>query len=804
MNTLVYKLWADVWLAKQRSLLAVLNIAIGVFCVGNLLGMIDIQLRLMDAAHQQSVPSHINLILRSDAAPELLSQIKGLPEVAGVDTMTPITMHYRKVGTTPWQTATLIIRPDYQQQHFDKTVLQTGAWPKPGTVAIENLSAQFTGLTVGDSIEVDSAQTQLNLAIGGVVRHPFIKPPKFGGQAHFFADTSIAPLFGVKTQNFRQLLVQIKAPYSADQARTVASQLRAMLAEQHIAVNVTLLQDPNQHWGRPFLAGLNEVLQIMALLSLAMACVLILNTVSAHMAAEINQIGILKALGASTYSIAQLYLGETLLMSIAALFIAIPLGVLGAYLSSCQLLGLFNIDCDGFEYSKRALAIMLLGGLLAPLLAALCPILRGVAIPVRKAIASYGIGTDFGYSRFDRWLERLGAHFLPTLYAAALGNLCRRKIRLLLTQTVLVLAGVMFLVLMGLIASVNLTLDNELKRSQYTVLMGFSSDQDEEKLSAIANSVVALQRSAFWQRSPLEISANATVLRQKGSLGIQMLALPTANALYQPLIESGRWLQPRDDGQRVLVISADTAQLNGLQAGDQVDVKLDAETQSWQIIGTYRWLAGNNFVIEPIYAPLVSLRSITKNKAGASFMLLNAKVANLAEENRLLQQLKQRFQGQGITLDAYMTLAKLGQREFAQNQFKPVISTLLGLAAMIVSIGGIGLSGTLAISVLQRTREIGVLRAIGASSGTVFRLFLSEGLLHGVIAWSVSIPLAYISAEPIARQLGKTMLGIPLDFAFDWYAVWYWLAIVFIMTCIAAFLPAKKAAAMSVIDSLSH
>ena len=81
---------------------------------------------------------------------------------------------------------------------------------------------------------------------------------------------------------------------------------------------------------------------------------------------------------------------------------------------------------------------MLLGGLFVPLLAALGPILRGASMSVRDAIASYGLGGDFGSNRFDLWVERIGALFLPTLYAAALGNLFRRKGRLLLTQSVLI------------------------------------------------------------------------------------------------------------------------------------------------------------------------------------------------------------------------------------------------------------------------------------------------------------------------------------------------------------------------------
>ena len=449
MNTLWNKIWADLWLSKTRTSLAVTSIAAGVFCVGTLFGMIDLQLAKMDAAHRQSKPSHINLILRNDADLAMLERIKAVKGVAGVDTMTQLTVRYRIPGHSDWEMGTLIIRPDYTEQKFDITTLQSGRWPSSDHIAIERLSAKFTGLKGGDKIEIETADGVKSLPIAGAVRHPFVKPPSFGGQVHFFADTSNAALFGIPANTFRQLLVQTTLPYSADKTRIIAHEIRTLLNNDNIGVNVTLLQDPEKHWGRPFFAGINGVLKIMAVASLVLASVLILNTLSAHITLQTDQIGVMKSLGGKTKTIVRLYLTETLIMGLAAIALAVPFSLVAAYFSSCKLLELFNIECGSFDISLKALTYMLLGGLLAPLLAALGPVLRGASMTVQAAIASYGLGADFGSNRFDLWVERIGARFLPTLYAAALGNLFRRKGRLLLTQSVLIIAGVMFMVLMS-------------------------------------------------------------------------------------------------------------------------------------------------------------------------------------------------------------------------------------------------------------------------------------------------------------------------------------------------------------------
>lgn len=180
------------------------------------------------------------------------------------------------------------------------------------------------------------------------------------------------------------------------------------------------------------------------------------------------------------------------------------------------------------------------------------------------------------------------------------------------------------------------------------------------------------------------------------------------------------------------------------------------------------------------------------------------KIDSLKNEIDYVAQLKQIFQDHAIPLNPYNTRAKIQQSQFAINQFKPVISTLSGLAIMIASVGGISLSGILVISVLQRTREIGVLSAIGAKPATVFRMFLTEGLLHGFFAWLISVPIAYIAAKPIANELGETMFGIRLDYIFDLYSPVYWFCLLFIIAFLASYWPAKKAMQVSVVECLGH
>ena len=799
------KVSADLLMHKSRSVLAISSIAIGLFVVGTLLGMMELQLDSMDNAHQQSQPSHINLILKQDADFSVAEPLKNLDGVADIDSLTQFTAQYKTPKSAQWQTGTVIFRPDYKAQTYDRMTLVSGVFPQKKSMAIERLSARYAGINNGDALEFATATGSETFVINGVLGHPFVKPPTFGGQLHFFIAPELAPLFGIPAHSFRQLLVQIKPPYSQEKARLIAGELRSKLAEAGIGVNATLLQNPEQHWGRAVFSGINLVLTVMAWASLALSSVLILNTVAALITQQTDQIGVMKALGARRWTIAKIYLTEVFILSIIALLIAVPLSWIGAFYSSRWILDLFNIELAGFVYSAKVLYLMIAGGLFAPLLAALWPVWTGATLSVRQAISCYGLGADFVSHGFDRWLERLVAGWLPTLYAVALGNLFRRKANLLWTQSVLIIAGVLFIVIMSLIASVNLTLNNELARSHYAVRLGFTADQSAELIQNVVNSVPQTTGLELWNRLPVELFQGDKLLRQSGSLGVQMIGLPADTALYQPLIVSGRWFESTDNQQKRLVLNAATAELNNIKVGDTIKVKLLQQTvKEWQVIGLYRGITGNGYAVEPVYAPLSAIQPTSLNPSKYTFALLSADIASLDAEKIYVDALKSAFQQQHIKLDFYTTLAKLEQRQFAENQFRPITLMLLGLATLIAAVGAIGLSGTLAISVLQRTREIAVLRAIGAKSMAIFKLFILEGLFHCLLAWLISLPLAYLCAKPLATKLGITMLGIQLDYVFSWLSVIFWLGVSIVLALSAGYLPARKATKVSVRSGLSY
>lgn len=802
MDVIWYKVWYDLWHNKARTLLVVLSIASGVFAIGAIFGMVDQLLSGMDKAHQAVSPSHVNIFVNTLIDRDTAEALTDIPGVAAVDPVNRITVRYKTDPDDPWQNGTISMREDFDEQLYDLVILKEGQWPNEMQIGVERLSGQNFDIHQGDEIIFELPGTDRTFTVNGLIRHPFVQPPQFGGEAHFFTDADGLARFGIPPGLFAELLVRVE-PYSREYAEEVTGEIRDQLAKQGIAVAVTIYQEPESHWGRPFVDGIMVVLRVMAVVSLFLSVVLVVNTLTAVITQQTNQIGVIKAIGGVSSLIAKTYLAGVMVFGLLALLIALPLGAFAAFGASRWFLNLFNIDYNDFQVSNQALMWQVLAATAVPLLAALWPVLQGAAITVREAIASYGLGGDFGSTRLDRWVDQFSSRYLPAVYAASLGNMFRRKGRLLLTQLVLIIAGVMFLVIMTLIASTNHTMDNEMARRGYDARIGFLRDQRTERAVQMALAVPGVETAEMW------LSRSATILREgerlqdSAGLGAQLTGLPLNSNMQRPLIIQGRWLEPGDG--RVIVITEDSAKDNHIAVGDTVRLDLGVlGDDEWQVIGTYKIVSGADFTTEAIYAPLEAVVDVTKQANRGNHLYVTTSDHSLAATTAVSAQLQDMFESAHMDVALYTSSVKPQERAEIDNQFSSIVAMLLGLASLMAVVGGIGLMGALGISVVERTREIGVLRAIGAPSGVIMLLFVMEGVLQGLLSWLIAIPLAYVLAQPLAQALGQTMLGIELDFAFSGTAVFIWLAVILIISAVASIIPARSATRVSVRQSLAY
>jgi putative ABC transport system permease protein len=617
--------------------------------------------------------------------------------------------------------------------------------------------------------------------------------------AFFFMDEQGMERLGIPQGKFGAFYVRV-TPYSEEHAKEVATAIKDKLAKQNIGVDGFQYEDPNKHWGRTFFDAITQVQQLLALICVGISAVLVFNTISNLITQQTNQIGIIKAIGGRTPSIVGMYLVSALVYGALAFVIALPLGAMVAHSLTKVFLNLFNIDYDTFHISRNAVILQALCALLAPLLAGLPPILKGAAITVRQAIANYGLGGGYRSGKVDRFVESIGARLLPSHYATALGNMFRHKGRLIMTQLVLIAAGAAFLMVMSLNSSLALTLDNYYGRQHYDTTIFFSRAQRADRVVTVAESVPGVEAAEirFSQQADLFVAGQQV---KDAGVSTNIQGIPTGSDFYEPLMVAGRWFRGQEG--RALIIPRQTAEDYNIKVGDTITLDLGTSGKNeWKVVGLYEPVFIGAFSPATLFAPADTLFKLSKKFNEAGSIIVRTSTHDDESVTTLTKTLKETFEQHNVKVAASQTQPSM--RATNEWQFSLVTSMLLALSIIVALVGAIALMGALSIGVIERTKEIGVLRAVGARSGTILGIFVMEGVLQGLMSWIVAVPLSFTVSPFAARQLGQVMFGATLDYQYNWPAVFVWLGIVVGISILASILPARGATRISVRDSLAY
>jgi putative ABC transport system permease protein len=234
-------------------------------------------------------------------------------------------------------------------------------------------------------------------------------------------------------------------------------------------------------------------------------------------------------------------------------------------------------------------------------------------------------------------------------------------------------------------------------------------------------------------------------------------------------------------------------------------VKLDLGvwgTDPWQVVGLYEPVFVGGFAPTSIYAPQETLFKLAKKYNQANRVMIRTTSHDGTFTTEVTKHLKETFERHNLKVSASQTQADL--RTTNEWQFSLVTSMLLALSVIIALVGAIALMGALSIGVIERTKEIGVLRAIGARSRTILGIFVMEGVLQGLVSWLIAVPLSLLVSPPAAAAMGHIMFGATLDYQYNWLAVFIWLGIVVLISILASIFPARGATRISVRDSLAY
>jgi len=577
-----------------------------------------------------------------------------------------------------------------------------------------------------------------------------------------------------------------------DAIRVVADDVSTRVQRAGIPVFGSYVPVPGRHPANDLLQGFFLVLGFIGALALIVSGFLVVNTVSAILAQQTRQIGIMKAIGARNRQIAGLYLVLVLAYAVLALAVAIPLGALGAYGFASFTAGLANFDITDVFIAPQVIALEVAVGLVVPLAAAVVPIARGVRITVREALASTGIADRFGHGRFDRLLRDLRGLPRPTLLS--IRNTFRRKGRLMLTLAALSLGGAIFMSVFAVRASLVKTLDDVLAYFAYDVQVELATNERTTVLTTEAEAVPGVVAAEPWR------FASAQVVRANGDEGKSVFAfgLPEHAKSVRPTMQEGRWLVPGDGNALVATanIREDEPQL---RVGDRVTLKIDNKDTTWTLVGIAQSPTRRPF----LYAPDTALEQATSEVGRAGvLMIIGEPGMDRVQQDALAAAVRARLEGAGVKVASTTTAGEL--RDAQETVFNVLVVFLSSMALLLGFVGGLGLTGTMTINVVERAREIGVLRAVGASDRSVLGIFLAEGVLIGALSWALGVLVSIPVSKLLSDALGIVFVDRPLSYAYSVEGALAWAVIVLLLAAVASLLPAWRASRLAVREILAY
>lgn len=775
------KVIRDVWGNKVRTVLVILSIAIGVFAIGMIVGTQVMLSEELAANYAQTSPASA-VLFPEPFDEELVYAVRRLDGVAEVEGRRSVRARLQ-TGPDSWKNLSLDVLADYDDVRLNKVRSEEGAWPPPDhTLLIERASLELTGAKVGERVVVEDANGRLReLTISGLA-YDLNKPPaQFSGQPYGYITLDTLEWLGYGRQ-FNELHILVTGD-TGDTAhiRGVADDVEAKIEKSGRSVFWVWIPEPGEHPANEAVQPMLVILGVLGALSLFASGFLVVNIINGLLTQQTQQIGIMKSVGARRGQIMLMYFAAVLLLGLLALILAIPLGGLAAYGFSSYMAGLINFDLNGFHIPGQAVGVMVVVGMVVPLLAALFPIMRGSRITVREAMCEQGLGKgQFGANILDRFVNWLTSTALKLSrpMRISLRNSIRRKARLLLTLFTLTLGGAIFIGILSV---------------HYDVDINFDQLHRIEEVRREALAVPGVVAADSW------VGTAARWVRADGTEGpnLNVLGTMAETDLIKPTLINGRWLHP-EDSNAIVINSEVVREETDLKVGDTITLKIDGREREWHIVGLVQGVMTGQI----IYANRPFLERELRLMGRAGGVQIIAASSDPDFQTDLAKRLKAHFDSVGMHVSNTNTTGDT--RATIEYQFNIIVTFLAVMAVLIALVGGLGLMGTMSINVMERTREIGVMRAIGASDRSVSRIVLVEGVFVGVVSWLIGGLVAWPVGKLLSNAVGTAFLESPLTYVFSVNGAIVWLVAVLLIAALASYLPARTASRLTVRQTLAY
>lgn len=798
----------DLWDNKARTLLVVLSIAVGVFSIGVIAGAYQIISNDMSVSYSANKPANVELRM-TDFEEDTLEMIRNQSGVEDVEGRRVFNIRVRAPGTEKWTTLDMIAFEDFEQNAINLLIPVDGqAMPGKREVLLEQDVLQHIDTGTGELLEFQLPDgSTRTLPVVGVVQDTAAGAGDFLASPSAYITMDSLQTLGQPRSFNRALVILSEGGDDISHIRDMGAKLKDKLEKNGSLVIRLRFSETHEHPLADTINAILGILMALGILIVFLSSSLIANTLNALLNQHLRYIGVIKLVGGQRRQVFFMYLTLIMAFGILALLIAIPLGGQGAYGLALFLAGKLNFNLLGYRIVPMALAVQILVGLLVPLIAGFVPVINGSRITVMRALSGGLAGDemapqsaekrlhwlDWIQAQATRLLSKRGIH-MPRPFVISLRNTFRRKSRLALTLITLTMGGAIFIAVFNVRVTLHDYMDQIGNYFVADVSLDFERPYRLIEIDQRVRSIDGVQRVEGWQ------FISGEVLNEKEQVleNINIFGPPADTQLIEPILIAGRWIQAGD--VRRLAVSENVLEYYpNLEPGDHLNLRIDGRDESWEVVGIFKFVAREGVLA---YAPYeyVSRVNHLVNRA-FSFRLVTDRHDRLYQDSKA-EELDKYLRDLGFKV----RIAEAGRASLdtAVESLDTLVVFLLIMAILTAVVGSMGLTGTMGMNVLERTREIGIMRAIGADDRAVMQTVIAEGVLIGMISFGLavvlSIPFTYLLSTIVSLAVFQT----PIDVVFTYTGYAIWLGLVLVLSALASILPARNAARLTIREVLAY
>ncbi len=790
LNVRWHKVIRDIWRNKTRTVLVALAIAVGIFAFGSVFITGDVLVEDMNNQYRESKAPNI-IISTSSFNDELVRWAARQPGVAEAQGRAAYSLNLISGAGT--YNLTLYAYDDFENMNLNSITPETGTFPpERQEIVFERRSIGLAKAGIGENTVVEMSNgRRFELKVAGTVHDINVFPANMFPQPTGYVSARTLEWLGFPS-GYNQLNIMAEnRDAELPELEKLSSNIKEALRNRGFNIYSVTVQRADQHWAKTVFDSFTIILSVIGIFSLILSGFLVINTITAFVSEQKRQVGVMKAVGGTAGQITGVYIAIVVCYGLIALLIALPVGMGLGYYFTKLVADLLNLDIQNFHLPLRVFLMEAGASLVVPVVSALFPIMGGVRVTVSEALSTHGINGKHGISIFDRVMMKITCFPRPVLLS--LRNTFRRKARLLLTLGALTLAGTLFLAVMNVrISLVKLTEDIFVQYFDWEVALSLEGNYDVRGIET------RVERFPGVLNAEGQALARAERVNAGGSKGtsFNISGVSWDSSFVKPNVNTGRWL--RESDTNTLVLSSSLAKdLPDLGIGDRVTLQVGSRKAEWEVIGF--------FPLEYEKVAYSTFESVSRARGTPGLtdqLYIATERKDAAAQVEMAKTIENYLKDSGIKVGGTMTRDTIAAAQANQNEF--LIYFLLIMAVMSAVIGALGLAGMMSLNVLERTREIGVMRSIGASNGAVAGIVVVEGLIIGVISWAAAIPLSLPISYGLNSMLGGMMSGVPLPFFFSTEGLVFWLSIIAVISVVASLLPAYKAQRMSIRETLAY